>query len=412
MLYRLYRNALQGVSFVSFLTIITQYYNYHLFGFLAAYISLAFFPAHDDVSQLLNTYLIMALTIIAKPVGAIFLGNLGDKVGRQASFKLSLISTAIASFLICFSPSYQNIGVFSIIVLIIARLLICSFVSAGTDGVRLYVYENTSKDAKCLGISITTIFTQFGSLLASFSAWFFTLNIFPDYFWRISFLLGFTVSTLNYFLLKLNQNTANTITDNNSGSIIKILYSNSLLFIAAIFLAGCIGASNQFLIIFFTTYNFQILELVDNSTMYKYVSIFLVLYMVSSFICGILADKYGYIKLFHVGSIFSLLSATWLYYSINQLYFSYYAYLILAITLPQIIIPCLVIFKQSIPISIRHRVFSLSHAIGSIIISAPTSYISTYLYYKTNITSLPILYLISIIIVIISVTNYLRKIYL
>jgi MHS family proline/betaine transporter-like MFS transporter len=412
MQHRFYRNFAKGASFISFFTIITQYYNYHLFGFLAAYISRIFFPAHDDVSQLLNTYLIMALTIIAKPVGAIVLGNLGDKIGRQASFKLSLISTAIASFLICFSPSYQDIGVFAIIILIIARLLICSFVSAGTDGVRLYVYENTTKDAKCLGISITTVFTQFGSLLASFSAWFFTLHIFPDYFWRISFFLGFAVATLNYFLLKQDANSTNQVPKNDSCSIIKILHSNSLLFIAAIFLAGCIGASNQFLIIFFTTYNFQILKLVDNSTMYQYVSIFLVLYMISSLICGILADKYGYIKILHAGSVLSLLSATWLYYSISQSYFSYYAYLILAITLPQIIIPCLVIFKQSIPISIRYRVFSLSHAIGSIIISAPTSYISTYLYYKTNIISLPISYLISILIVIISTTNYLRKIHL
>ncbi|MCP5369477.1 MAG: MFS transporter [Rickettsiaceae bacterium] len=405
----LHRNPLHGVSFLSFFTVISQYYNYHLFGFLAAYISHVFFPANNEISQLLNTYLVMTLTIIAKPIGAVLLGNWGDKIGRKTSFKLSLISTACASFLICIAPSYKDIGILSIIILIISRLLICLFVSAGTDGVRLYVYENINKDAKCLGTAITTVFAQLGSLLASISAWFFTLNFFPNYFWRISFFIGFLIVSLNYFLLTKDQYTQNKMIKDDPETIIKILFSNRLLFIAAVCLAGSIGASNQFLVIFFSTYIFQILDLVDNSIMYQYVSIFLVLYMFSSVACGILADKYGYIIIFNIGAILSLFLSCVICYSISNSYLSYYAYLGLAITLPKMIIPCLVIFKQSIPFTIRYRLFSLSHAIGSIIISAPTPYISTFLYYKTNITWLPVLYLITILIMIILITHYLYK---
>ena len=122
---------------ISVLTVFVQYYDYHLFGFMAANISTYFFPADEVIIQLLNTYLIMSIAMLAKPIGSIVLGKIGDLKGRSNSFKISLIGTAIASFVLFATPSYQQIGWLACASLLICRMAICTFVTGGSDGVRI-----------------------------------------------------------------------------------------------------------------------------------------------------------------------------------------------------------------------------------------------------------------------------------
>ena len=119
-----------------------QYYDYHLFGFLAANIAVHFFPTDQIITQLLKTYFIMGVAMLAKPIGAIILGKIGDRRSRSTSFKISLFGTAIASFVLFMTPSYGDIGILSAFILLLCRMSICAFVSSGSDGVRLYIFEH------------------------------------------------------------------------------------------------------------------------------------------------------------------------------------------------------------------------------------------------------------------------------
>ncbi|MGC0371895.1 MAG: hypothetical protein DGJ47_000596 [Rickettsiaceae bacterium] len=401
---------------ISAITVLIQYYNYHLFGFLAANIAGTFFHHTDKASQLLSTYLIMSVAMIGKPLGAILLGNIGDRMGRAASFKLSLVGTAVASLAIAIIPSYNYVGIMASVLLLLSRLLICSFVSAGSDGVRLYIYENISDAKRCLAVAMTALFTQSGSLCASLSAYFFTLDYLPDYFWRLAFLLGGFLSIINYFCLEKNDLCdANKIKrlekfHHFQGlSLRKIVCSYPLLFILCVLLAGSIGSTNQFLVIFFSTYSFEILNIVERSDMYQYVSVALISYMFCGLIGGYLADKIGYYRILSVGVVGALLCSNMLIFQLNSFAFSPLLYVFLAISLSWIAIPAVVIYKQSIPQEIRYRLFALSHSVGSICISAPTAYISTYIYIKTKIPGYPILYLISVVIMILLTTLFLQN---
>lgn len=397
---------------ISVLTVFVQYYDYHLFGFLAAKIAINFFPADEVIIQLLNTYFLITLAMIGKPVGAIIFGKIGDVKGRSNSFSLSLIGTAIASLILFLTPSYEQIGILAAFILLISRMAMCTFVSAGSDGVRLYIYEHLGKPWQCLGIGITTFFTLAGSLTASLSAWVFTLNSLPGYSWRFAFLLGSLMGTAVLIVMKLSNFSDKHKVEINSEfeqfkdqSIIKIVKSNWKLFTLSLLLAGSIGSTTQFIIIFFGTYNFRILQIIDGSKMQSFVSIAILIYMIFSVISGYLADKFGRYSVTMIGAIcaivFSLLQALTL--SEGQLNSTYY--FLLAASLPFVIIPAAAILKESIPPSIRYRLFSLSHAVGSIIISAPTAYICTLLYKKTNLPWIPISYFI-VTILMISFTIY------
>ena len=75
-------------------------------------------------------------------------------------------------------------------------------------------------------------------------------------------------------------------------------------------------------------------------------------------------------------------------------------FITIAAVMPFITMSSAAILKQSIPVAIRYRLFSLSHAIGSVILSAPTAFLSTLLYHETGITWLPVCYFMVMILLI------------
>lgn len=397
---------------ISALTVYVQYYDYQIFGFLAAKIAPYFFPSDENIVQLLNTYLILALAMIAKPVGSIILGEIGDRKGRPVSFRLSLIGTAIASIILFVCPSYNQIGFLAIFFLLIARMLVCSCVTSGSDGVRIFIYENIEQYRQCYGVGMTALFTQAGTLMAALVAFLVTLDVVPEYLWKFSFLLGAIMSlVVLYMMAKIGikedsenqfiKDRKNDISDYSRNLSIRELVKNNLsLFITCVFLAGALGSTNQFIWIFFGTYSFEILGVIGKSEMKIYIVLAIIMYMIFSVMSGIVADKYGRLKTTFVGSIFCMVAVIMQMNVIASGQISMALYLLVAIGMPFVTIPGAVIYKESIPIAVRYRLFSLSHSIGSILISAPTAYISTLVYHKTLLNWAPFCYFITILFVI------------
>lgn len=381
-----------------------QYYDYHLFGFFAVKIARHFLPDQNVVLQLQNAYLIMAIAMISKPLGALLLGKIGDTYGRSYIFNISLIGTAIGSTIIAFTPDYSHIGIISTLMLLFARMIICALVSSGSDSVRIYIYEHISSKKQTLSVSITNIFMQAGSFFAASSAWFFSQEFMPEYGWRIGFLLG-GVLGLIIVVLKNKYNIQDIVNIKDQPkfaefkelSTLDIISKNFKLFLYCLIIAGCLGSTTQFFIIFFGTYNFEILKNIKQSDMQFYVSVALCIYMMFSLLSGYLADIIGCYRVAFIAIVALLfISLIHIYVlSINQVSIS--LFLTTIAILPFLTMPAAVILKQSIPIVIRYRIFSLSHAVGSILISAPTAFISTFAYNKSGVSWLPILYFISTI---------------
>jgi MFS transporter, MHS family, proline/betaine transporter len=401
---------------ISTLTVFVQYYDYHLFGFLAANIASHFFPADEITTQLINAYLIMTIAMVAKPLGAIIFGKIGDLKGRSNSFKASLIGTAIASVILFATPTYESVGVVSCFLLLVCRMAICAFVTSGSDGVRIYIYEHIPESKQCLGIGVTTLFTLAGSLAASLSAWFFTSNNMPNYAWRFAFLLGGVMGILIVIVMKItNFKDETKIKDDfdfdkfKNSSTISIIYANWKLFLLCTVLAGGIGSTNQFIIIFFGTYNFEILGTIDRSAMQSYITLAILGYMVFGIVSGYFADRFNRYYVTLIGSFSVIIFSIILIVQLEQMQLNKLTYVSLVASLPFITMPAAAILKQSIPKPIRYRIFALSHALGSVMISAPTALLSTFIYTETNISWLPICYFISIILVISFVLYRLNK---
>ena len=365
----------------------SQYYDHHLFAFLAAVISKTFTPSADPVVALLNTYFIMAIAVCAKPFGALALGRIGDVFGRAATLKISLFGAAFASLVVALTPSYGQIGIMAAIILLLARMVIVALVSSGTDGVRLYVYEHIGKGRQCFGNGLVNSGALCGTFVASTSAWFFTLDFMPYYSWRFAIMLG-TAMGFTMLLLVRNNKDAEVLTYKSAPEYdkykdtptLQIIHKHFKLFVICSILAGAIGSTNHFCVLFFGTYVFKLLEYIPPSTMQLYTSIGIVLYIMSSIVSGLMADLFGR-KLVATAGFIGILTVTILLtIAINDGYMPVAMYFAMMICMPILTMPALAFLKQSIPQAIRYRIFSLAHAIGSICISSSTPWFATLLF--------------------------------
>ena len=390
--------------YIASLSALVQYSEYHLFGFLAAAISKNFFFESDPSSRLLKTYVIMFIGVCAKPIGALLLGRIGDIYGRQKAINIAISVTAAASFIIGVLPGYALIGVSSAFILLLMRMCIASCSSSGTDGVRLYIYEKISSRRKNLAAGLTTISTVGGSLVASLSAWFFTLDDFPDYYWRYAFLLGSVAGLLVTMLRNYGDLTQDlTLKQENkyeqykNMSLAQIVAQNLRLFLLCVIVAGGIGASYGFNFIFLVNFNFEILQNIDKSTMQHYRSLGIILYMIFALVGGLVADISTPKATSFIATFLIVIISAINCYMIEQNILSIPLYLSICTLLPFLTMPALTLLQSSIPKVIRYRLFSLAHGVGAMIVSAPSAGICTVLYEKTKIAWLPNIYFIIII---------------
>lgn len=143
--------------------------------------------------------------------------------------------------------------------------------------------------------------------------------------------------------------------------------------------------------------------------MQSYITVAIMFYMIFAIISGYFADKFNRYCIIICGSVMVIVFSIILILRLSELILDPFLYIVIVSFLPFITIPAAAILKQSIPKSIRYRLFSLSHAIGSVFISAPTAFLLTLIYKKTNLIWMPICYFIALVIVIVFTVFHLNR---
>ena len=87
-----------------------EWYDFTVYALFAGYIAGNFFPSHDSNTRLLQTFLVFGLGFVVRPLGAVLIGNFGDRAGRKAALTLTILLMAAGTGIIAFSPTYASIG--------------------------------------------------------------------------------------------------------------------------------------------------------------------------------------------------------------------------------------------------------------------------------------------------------------
>src|SRR5262247_1845664 len=111
------------VIFASSLGTVFEWYDFYLYGSLAAIIGKQFFAGLNETSAFIFALLAFAAGFAVRPFGAIVFGRLGDLVGRKYTFLITIIIMGLSTFLVGVLPSYATVGMIAPVLLIALRLL-------------------------------------------------------------------------------------------------------------------------------------------------------------------------------------------------------------------------------------------------------------------------------------------------
>ena len=234
-----------------------ELYDYTLFGVLLPILSPKFFPAESYIVSMFFGYLAFALTFFISPIGSIFWGWYGDKFGRVLLLKNSMLLMAFPSIAIACLPTYDSIGVFAPIMLIILRLI--QGISAGGEVIGSKIFAMEYLGSKYYGVSSGVISAAgaFGVLIAILVAYIIS-RYGGDNAWRYAFIFGSQLFIIAIFLRKnvaqyINPQ-ANIRSVDFSMSVTKILVNHPYYSIIVYTLGAILGVMSYFMHVFVNPY--------------------------------------------------------------------------------------------------------------------------------------------------------------
>ncbi|MBX9832353.1 MAG: MHS family MFS transporter [Burkholderiaceae bacterium] len=201
------------VIFASSLGTVFEWYDFYLYGSLAAIIAKQFFSGLDEGSAFIFALLAFAAGFIVRPFGAIFFGRLGDMIGRKYTFLVTILIMGLSTFIVGILPTYASIGVAAPVILIVLRLLQGLALGGEYGGAATYVAEHAphgKRGAYTSWIQTTATLGLFLSLMVILG----TRTIigeaaFADWGWRVPFLVSILLLAVSvYIRLSMNESPA------------------------------------------------------------------------------------------------------------------------------------------------------------------------------------------------------------
>ena len=182
------------VIFASSLGTVFEWYDFYLYGSLAAIIAKQFFSGLNETSAFIFALLAFAAGFAVRPFGAIVFGRLGDIVGRKYTFLVTIVIMGLSTFLVGVLPSYASIGFAAPAILIVLRLLQGLALGGEYGGAATYVAEHAPNGKRGLYTSFiqtTATIGLFLSLLVILGVrTYLGTEAFEAWGWRIPFLLS------------------------------------------------------------------------------------------------------------------------------------------------------------------------------------------------------------------------------
>ncbi|WP_236791800.1 MFS transporter [Amycolatopsis sp. GM8] len=179
-----------------------EYYDYGLYGVLTVYLAPLFFPAGNAASSILVSLGVFGLGYVARPIGGLVLGRLGDSRGRRTALLASVLLMGLATSLVGVLPTHATAGIAASILLVFLRL--AQGFSAGAEvlGSVTYVLESAPPSRRGFLASLTplgsTLGGATGALIGALTSLTVSKATMLDYGWRIPFLVAIPLSLLAF----------------------------------------------------------------------------------------------------------------------------------------------------------------------------------------------------------------------
>lgn len=183
---------------------ILEWYDFIVYAFVASTIGALYFPSDDPQASLLGSLAVFGVGFLARPLGGIMFGHLGDRAGRRSALSLSVLLMGASTLLIGVLPTHAQIGILAPVLLVTARLM--QGVSAGGEliGSSAFLVEYAPQDrrGKVGSYQQVTLGLGFllGALIVTLLSNVMSSESFGSWGWRVPFIIGAPIALIGLYL--------------------------------------------------------------------------------------------------------------------------------------------------------------------------------------------------------------------
>jgi MFS family permease len=306
------------VIFASSLGTVFEWYDFYLYGSLAAIIAKQFFSGLNETSAFIFALLAFAAGFAVRPFGAIVFGRLGDMVGRKYTFLVTIVLMGLSTFLVGILPNYASIGFAAPAILIVLRLLQGLALGGEYGGAATYVAEHAPNGKR----GLYTSFIQTTATIGLFLSLIVILGVreavgveaFEAWGWRIPFLLSIILLGVSVWIrMQLHESPLfQQMKDEGKQSKAPITESffskNGRIVLLALFGAtagqAVVWYAGQFYAMYFLTQSLK----VDSTTTWLLIAAALAIGTPFFIVFGWLSDRIGRKKIIMAGCLIAALT--------------------------------------------------------------------------------------------------------
>ncbi len=380
-----------------------EWYEFTIYGLLAVVIAPLFFPAENALVSLMATFAVFGVAFVMRPIGALFFGSIGDRVGRRNTLAVVIILMSGATFLIGLLPTYATIGIFAPLLLLLARMVQGFAVGGEFGGATAFMVEYAPEGKRGLygswqfftqGASLAVGLLLVIGLTAAVSE-----EALSSWAWRVPFLIALPMGLIGlYIRLKLEDTPAFQAVKEHSGveraplkQTLRIHGKNLLKIVGLTWpLTGLV-----YLLIFAPTYLSQQVG-VPISLAYTAVVLGMLSWIVVVLLSALLSDRLGRRKPFLVASpVLTAVVIVPVFMLLETASFP-------AIALALVVVGCVIGLASGVyaaamcevfPTNVRYSSLSLGYSVAVAIFGGSTPFIFTALLAATGNPLSPAFYL-------------------
>lgn len=389
------RRALTASSVGTFI----EFYDFAIYGYTAVIIAKLFFPDADPIAGLLSTLAVYGLAFFARPLGGIYFGRLGDRIGRKRVLMIVLLLVGAATALIGFLPTFAQIGYLAPLLLVVLRLV--QGFSAGGEavGAITLAYEHAPKERR--GMYATTVIaigavpSIFSALLVLAISSSMSDQAFSEWGWRIPFWLAVPFSLIALYIRartsESEEFTRSVEAEGSTGMPFRqVITQNWRNILWVILLAGLSSLGYYLLVGYLVPYSQVVLHM-DKTTSLVSNAIALGVYAGMLILAGLLGDLFGRKRIMVIGAtLVAMLSVpAFLLVQSGSFAGAIFGQVLLSLTIPLVGAATYPYAVELFPTIGRYTAGAIGYNVGFAVFGGSAPYVSQALIGATGVTLAP-----------------------
>lgn len=190
-----------------------EWYEFTVYAFLAGVIGELFFPSSDKTTSLLASYAVFGLAFIARPLGGVVFGHIGDRFGRRGALAAIIILLSFATGALGLLPTYSAIGIAAPILLVVCRAVQGFALGGELSGATTFLMEFSPTGRRGLYTSLIGAGAALGLITGALLALFLNATLSPEslrsWGWRVPFVVGMALALIGFYIrLRLEETPA------------------------------------------------------------------------------------------------------------------------------------------------------------------------------------------------------------